>query len=83
MIGRDQDAIIALALQEAVHGPDDVGIDPLESFDLFVGVPLVRCLITGFHVHDDEVHVFQRFDRVTPLGRVIGVEITRRSRARQ
>ncbi len=82
MVGRDQNAIVPLALQKAMQRADDVGIDPLEHFDFFLGVPFVRRFVAGFDVHDDEVDGLQRVDRVTAFGGVIGVEYSPSRRAR-
>ena len=54
MIGRDQDALVALRLQGLVQRADDVPVDFLERLDLGRRVALVRGFVGGFDVDADQ-----------------------------
>ncbi len=65
MVGRDQDAAVAVGFERLEERADDVAVDPLERLDLGVGSPLVARLVGGLDVNADEVVILQGLDRRT------------------
>ncbi len=79
VVGRDQDPA-ALLGDGSAERADNLAVNPLERLDLGVGSPFVAGLVGGLDVNADDVVILESLDAITPLGRVIGVEVARRAR---
>ncbi len=80
MIGRHQQPVGPLFLQGRVQRSHDVPIDLLQGRDLGRGVPLVRRFVRRLNVDAHHIGRRNRLDRRAPFGRVIGIQVTGRSR---
>src|SRR5262249_1635290 len=78
VIGRDENAPAAIALKRSHERPDNVPIDLLQSQDLRIDSPLVRCFIRSLDMHTYEVALFQGFDARAAFGGVVRVEVAGR-----
>ena len=81
MVGRDENAILAVLLQRLMERADNVPVDLFQGLDLGGRVAFVRGLVGRLDVNADQVHVLEGLDRVTALGGVVGVEVAGGARA--
>src|SRR4051812_47362362 len=80
MVGRDENAVIAVSLQGISEGADNVAGDPGERLALGSGAGLVAGLVGGLGGDANDVVVLQRLDTVSTLSGIIRVEVAGRSR---
>ena len=79
MVGRDQDSpFVPSGFHGLPQGADDVAVDPFQGLDLGVGPAFVAGLVGGLDVDADDVVVLEGRDPVSPLGGVVGIEISGR-----
>ena len=55
MVGRDEDAVVAVLFEGGVQRGDDVGVDLFQGLDLGVGAAFVRGFVGRFDVDADDV----------------------------